>query len=323
MHINFVLVGKIVGIGRALRLLEDKTRRVSYLRTVVQLSALAVIFYLAVIAVTKGLLLIAIFGATFALGRFFCGWICPFGLYMDLITWFRKRLRIRHWDLPEKLNTSLHRLRYIIALVILILPLLMGIFFMGTGSLNLDDAARFRGAFRPFSFLLAPLETLIIPFKPPFGALLDLGALNISHARALSFPYVGELMAFNGGTGLALPIAVTFVALTAAASFKVRRFWCRFCPTGISIAIVNRLRQFKWMPLLHLSKEEEKCTKCGICKRVCPVQVTEVYEQKGGEISTSKCLLCLRCVEMCPYQDCLKVSVMKKTLFKSRNWLDH
>ena len=105
-------------------------------------------------------------------------------------------------------------------------------------------------------------------------------------------------------------------------SFFVRRVWCRFCPTGSSIAVVNRFKGFKWAPLLHLDKDEEKCTKCGICKRVCPVQVTEVYEQKGGKINTSMCMLCTRCVEMCPYEDCLKVKFGGKTVFKSRNWLE-
>jgi formate hydrogenlyase subunit 6/NADH:ubiquinone oxidoreductase subunit I len=50
--------------------------------------------------------------------------------------------------------------------------------------------------------------------------------------------------------------------------------------------------------------------------------VTEVYEQKGGKINTSMCMLCLRCVEMCPYAETLKVNIGNKTVFKSRNWLE-
>jgi formate hydrogenlyase subunit 6/NADH:ubiquinone oxidoreductase subunit I len=105
-------------------------------------------------------------------------------------------------------------------------------------------------------------------------------------------------------------------------SFAVRRFWCRFCPTGSSIGVVNRIRGLKWVPLLHLDKDEGKCTKCGICKRVCPVQVTEVYERKGGTIKTSMCMLCLRCVEMCPSEDALIVKLASETVFGSRNWLE-
>jgi uncharacterized Fe-S center protein len=76
------------------------------------------------------------------------------------------------------------------------------------------------------------------------------------------------------------------------------------------------------MPVVHLNKVEEKCTKCGVCKRVCPVQVTDVYEQKGGDIGSSMCLNCMRCLEMCPYEGCLKMNVGNKTLIQSRNWLE-
>lgn len=129
-------------------------------------------------------------------------------------------------------------------------------------------------------------------------------------------------MAYSGGKSFALPIAVTFVTIVMLASFKIRRFWCRFCPTGVSTAAVNKLKSSGRAPLLHLKKIEEKCTKCGICKRVCPVQVTDVYEKKGGDIKTSMCVLCLRCVEMCPETDCLKLDFAGRTLFKSRNWLE-
>jgi hypothetical protein len=30
----------------------------------------------------------------------------------------------------------------------------------------------------------------------------------------------------------------------------------------------------------------------------------------------------MRCVEMCPYEGCLKVNFANKTLVKSRNWLE-
>jgi ferredoxin len=66
---------------------------------------------------------------------------------------------------------------------------------------------------------------------------------------------------------------------------------------------------------------EEKCTKCGICKRVCPTQVTEVYDKKGGDVTTSNCIMCLRCVEMCPYEDALRLKAAGKTVVKSRDWL--
>jgi ferredoxin-type protein NapH len=303
--------------GRFIRgLLKDKTKRISYLRVLIQLLFLIVIFSLSIIGIWKGLLLCLIVGATFILGRFFCGWICPFGFYMDLVTWFRRLFKIRHWNIPDSLNNNLHKLRYLIALTIFILALPP--FLIGTASfLDVGKFVGLRGPFTPYTFLLEPLETLIIHWVPPFSALLAIGG------RSFGFPYVGEIMAYSGGTYFGLEISILFVILVLSMSFNVRRFWCRFCPTGISLAIVNRFKYFKWVPLLHLHKAEEKCTKCGICKRVCPLQVTEVYEMKGGAVKTSMCTLCLRCVEMCPSEDCLKVNVSGKTLLKSSSYLEN
>jgi ferredoxin-type protein NapH len=299
---------------------RDKTRRVSYLRLAVQITFLFLIFYVAITGVGKCVLIFIIVGATLFLGRLFCGWVCPFGLYMDLITLLRRSLKIQYWTFSERVNRILHRIRYVIAFIIVssALPLfLINPVLPAQEGFDLIWNLHFYPPVRPLLILLSPLEPLIIPFVPPFGAIIEF------HGMALSFPYVGEITALTHGTGFALPLAATFVILTVAASFKVRRFWCRFCPTGISIAVINRFKPFKWAPLLHMYKVEEKCTKCGICKRVCPTQVVEIYNEKSGKIDSSMCILCLRCVEMCPYEDCLKLELANKTLFKSRNWLEY
>jgi formate hydrogenlyase subunit 6/NADH:ubiquinone oxidoreductase subunit I len=67
--------------------------------------------------------------------------------------------------------------------------------------------------------------------------------------------------------------------------------------------------------------DEEKCTKCGVCKRVCPTQATQMYEKKGGDVTESRCTLCIRCVELCPYEDALTLKFAGKTVVRSRNWL--
>ena len=226
---------------------------------------------------------------------------------MDLISQLRKALKVRYRKLPEKLNGILNRLRYVILIGFLVIP-----FLLGPIDYWLWPLALFLwGPFRPVMILLSPLEPLIVPWE----SIANVFGINFS------FPYVTDITFYSSETFAVITVLV-FVALTVTASFFVRRFWCRFCPTGSSIAIVNRFRGLKRVPLLHLDKEEEKCTKCGICERVCPVQVTEVYEQKGGKIATSMCLMCLRCVEMCPYEGCLKVNLGGKTVFKSRNWLE-
>ncbi len=302
-------------LGGICKIFRDKTRKVSHLRFTIQLLFLLLIFYISIIAVWKGLLLLLVLGSTAFFGRVFCGWMCPLGFYMDITTVIRKALHVGHGQLPDKLNCILHNSRYVVAAAILLLA--VPSFFIGASALA--DLTNFFTLYPPFThyaFLLEPLQPLLLPWKPPFGALFEVGN------NYVTFPYVGEILLYlQGNSGAALVLSYVFVVTVLAVSFKVRRFWCRFCPTGVSIAAVNRFKALKWMPLLRLSKEKEKCTKCGICKRVCPAQVTEVYERSGGKVDTQMCLLCLRCVEMCPEKGCLSLKFGDSTVFLSRNWL--
>ncbi len=284
---------------------KDLKMKITYLRFFVQLVALISIYYLYTYSLWLLLMLGIILILPLFLGRFFCGWLCPFGFYGDIITAIRRAVKVRYRLLPDRLNRILHQLRYVILLFFLFLPFFLGPIESWQWFLGLFLA----GPFRPISILLGPLEPLIIPWET------ELKLFNID----VSFPYVTDIIFWSGE--LYLFSVIVFVGLTVFASFFVRRFWCRFCPTGSSLAIVNRFKGFRWAPLFHLDKDEEKCTKCGICKRVCPLQVEEVYEQKGGPIKTSMCMLCTRCVEMCPYKDCLKLKIGNKDIFKSRNWL--
>jgi ferredoxin-type protein NapH len=306
---------------------KNLATKVTYLRFVIQMISVTTIYYIYTLTRFYLFIILAIFLATIFLGRFFCGWICPFGFYMDLTTAVRKALSIPYKILPQKLNKNLNRLRYVILGVIISLPIVIG------GSLNnWTFFSTIRGAYRPLMLLLAPIEPLIAPWQNG----ITFNGINFG------FPYVSDITHYGTGgyaadtnilimakvasTTPSLTTAVWigvigFVALMVASSFLARRLWCRFCPSGASASCLNRFGALKVMPVLHIDKDEEKCTKCGICQRVCPVGVTEVYEQKGGKIMSSMCLQCYRCVEMCPYEDTLKVKVGSKTVFKSRNWL--
>jgi polyferredoxin len=308
-----VLAGlTIAGILIVLIWKKDLATKVTYLRFVVQLAAAAIVYYLFTFPVWQLVILMVILLMPLLFGRFLCGWLCPFGLYMDVITLVRKALKVRYRNLPEKLNKVLHYLRYFLLLLfsVFLLLILWMIKPPATWDSAIFMALFLAGPFEPLKILLDPITPLIVPWNGP---------LQINGVE-LSYPYIQKIIYYSGEV-FGPFIALIFVALTVAGAFYLRRAWCRFCPTGSSVAVVNRFKIFRWIPLLHLEKDEEKCAKCGICKRVCPVEVTEVYEEKGGKIRTSMCILCLRCVEMCPYEDCLKLKLGGKTVFKSRNWL--
>jgi polyferredoxin len=316
---ELLLVAVLAGLGVAgiLTVLiwkKNRSTRVTFLRFVIQAVAFAGIFYIFTYSSYIPLLyeLIVLFAITLFVGRFFCGWLCPFAFIMDLESLLRKALKIRHRIIPDKLNKILHKSRYAILLFILLLPIALWI-LEPPPSLDFAYlmAQLLAGPFRPYSILLDPLIPLVVPWT---------GQLVINQVN-FSYPYAQNIISYTG-QNLGQIFVVAFVAATLVGSFFVRRLWCRFCPTGISLAVLNRFKGFKWAPTLHIDKDKEKCTKCGVCRRVCPVQVTDVYDLKGGKIETSQCMLCARCVEMCPYEDTLKIKLGNKTLFKSRNWLE-
>jgi polyferredoxin len=315
---NILRIAVLAGLGVAgiLAVLiwkKNLATRVSFIRLVVQVVSFTTFFYLFTFNFAYLYLLIVIFALTIVIGRFYCGWLCPLGFVMDLEVLIRKAFKIRHRLFSERLNRILHQSRYFTLLFFLLLPIALWLTNPPPGlNFAVVMARLLAGPFLPYGILIAPAMPFIVPWT--YGTVSVLG-IN------LTFPYVSEFVIFLG-ENIWQVSAITFVILTLAGSFFFRRFWCRFCPTGASLGVVNRFSGFKWAPLLHLDKSEEKCTKCGVCKRVCPLQVTEVYEQKGGKINTSMCMLCIRCAEMCPYADTVKVKFGNKTLFKSRNWLE-
>jgi ferredoxin-type protein NapH len=264
---------------------------------------------LARLAVVFGVVIVA----AVVLGRFWCGWICPFGLYQDLVTRLRKTLKIRYRIFSDRFNEKFHQLGYIILASIIILCVVFGAeAIAGTQLVSGTETGGF-----VYSYFSAPF-CQVCPMRPM--CVMSEVAVGIMKPEWIVHPMAGEF--YQLGQYIT-SLNITVLAIVTAAAFFYRRSWCRICPLGALIALFNRFPPFKWISAVRLDKAEEKCTKCGICKRVCPTQVKEVYEKKGGDVTTSNCLLCLRCVEMCPQDGCLKFKIAGKTVVKSRNWLDN
>jgi ferredoxin-type protein NapH len=236
--------------------------------------------YTSLIIPTIGFLILGVI-----FGRSWCSWVCPIGFIQDLTTRLRKSLKISHYSLSDKLKQAAVYTKWFLILYLIVVALGIGI---------------------PNFFLAAYKYDLLLPFcqicpgKQIFPMLA--GRFN----AVLKVENMSMLTTIMGY--LAIASFIFYVATTAF----IRRLWCRICPIAVFLGLLNRFS------LLFLKKEGKRCTKCGICLRSCPVQVKEVYEEKEKErIDPSTCILCYRCVEMCPEKDALKVGFLKFSFFPS------
>jgi ferredoxin len=264
-----------------------------------------------------GIVIALLIIASVILGRLFCGWLCPFGLYMDLLTRIRKTSRLRHLHFSKKTNAAIAQSRYIIIAVILILSVIFASYAIfgaqlipGTTPTGPTGQSGNVGTLDEPFCLVCPMRPLCILIESV------LGEMKWSYISKIATGPLWITGFYITSINVAVLVVVTILALA------YRRFWCRICPLGGLTALFSTFTPFKQIAMTRLNKNEQKCTKCGVCKRVCPTQSTMMYEKKGGNVTESRCILCARCVEECPYEGALTIRVAGKTMMKSRNWLE-
>ncbi len=212
--------------------------------------------------------------ATFFLGRFFCGWMCPLGTVIDFFGSFRKK----PWGPTYPQNQRLKSIKY----------LFLGVFFLlavaGVQAAWVMDPIV--TAARVVSFNLIPSATYavdrgfiwLIQKFGLYGGFYDF-------YRDLKAGFLGVRIAFFANA------FVTFVYFLAIgfASFVVARLWCRLlCPLGAFYSLVASFSR--------LERKAEACNGCGLCGRRCRMGAIN----KEGEYDKGECILCMDCVYDCP-----------------------
>jgi polyferredoxin/Pyruvate/2-oxoacid:ferredoxin oxidoreductase delta subunit len=208
---------------------------------------------------------------TALLGRFFCGWICPLGTVLDLVT-----VRIKK-SAPIRLLKG--NLKYW-----LLVPLICAAFFR----VNLS------GILDPIAILVRALTFFLYPIfgDAARGSWVGLYRL-IGERRDLLAP------GFNLLRDHLLPFRETFypLAFLSAAMFLAivfleryeSRNWCRnLCPLGTLLGLFSRFSPLKRAPA-------QLCADCKACRAVCPTSFD------GEILRKEECILCMECQRACRF----------------------
>jgi len=95
---------------------------------------------------------------------------------------------------------------------------------------------------------------------------------------------------FGSGSLIFIILILFFLEL-----YVQKNLFCgHLCPLGAFYSSISRWR------FLKVRLNNDLCTKCMLCKKVCPeVQVLDIVGLKSGNISSGECTNCGRCIEVC------------------------
>ena len=221
---------------------------------------------------------------TLVFNKAWCGWACPLGFLQDLLTKFREILGVPPTRLSWMTRDGYQWVKYALLILLILLPMGIGnsIFGMPTFTENLAV---------PFC--------QICPGKP----ILPLFAGDTSYI-SIDFSSISAVVLSTLSMGI--------MALFLTASFLKRRYLCSYCPMAAMLSL------FQKFGFVSLKKDGQKCTRCNNCYHVCPMDIREIADERMRKnMVTQDCMLCMRCVEVCPEKGALRATFMGITIFPS------
>lgn len=114
------------------------------------------------------------------------------------------------------------------------------------------------------------------------------------------------------GVATGLEVGLIVAVITMVAALFSERFFCRICPMGAIMGILNKFSPWK------IKKDCISCTECGICYEVCPMDIREIYtEREKEDVTDVDCIFCNKCIDNCPEKEALSLSCLGKKVYKS------
>jgi polyferredoxin len=223
--------------------------------------------------VSSALALITV-ALTLALGRVWCGWLCPLGTTLDLFP--LRRRRGKGEDPPD----AWRQVKYVLLLTILATALLTNLTLMILDPLTILFRTLTLSVWPALDQIVTGTELALyhIPILRPAVSVFDgLVRPTVVPPEPVYYRYATLYTA--------LFLGVVMLNLVA------QRAWCRYlCPLGALLGLLSKVAIVR--------REVTECTQCSVCARACPTGT--IQPEKGYTSDPSECTMCLECLSACP-----------------------
>ena len=169
---------------------------------------------------------------TIVFGRFFCGWVCPFGSLHQFFGWVGARGRKAADQIARNQYRKAQGIKYAVLF-----------FFLVMAAIPLFHSTSLQtGLLDPIPLVYRSVNIALLPIADKFSRTLSAYPRQYEGAWLIGLVFLGALFL----------------------NFIYPRFYCRFlCPLGALLGILGRFS------IWRIGKTQENCRDCKLCDKVC------------------------------------------------------
>jgi len=209
---------------------------------------------------------------TLLFGRVYCSWLCPLGIWMDVVS------RITRWFRGDRKGVKLSKrpkYAYHKPHPILRWSILAGVLLLS-----------FIGIMYPLIFL-GPYSNWGRIVRTLFSPLIQLFT-NLFSAVMPETLYYTDMAEFS--VGIFISTLVFFLLVTIMGATRGRLYCNTICPVGSLLAAISKISFLK--PAIA----KDSCVACGMCSSRCK---SECIDLETKQIDSSRCVMCFDCMTSC------------------------
>ncbi len=138
-----------------------------------------------------------------------------------------------------------------------------------------------------------------------WSVFIKMPAIDIEQFIGSSYNTFADVKMLEFFTRMSAVSFTVIISLTIL-SVIIDRFWCRYlCPYGALLGILGLFSMGK------ITRNGQNCIKCGKCEKVCPGVIPITKKKK---INSLECMVCLRCIDACPVDNAIDLSVLSEKI---------